>query len=96
MAYQLRITCIKKAPRNDPHHHITHIGGSNANGTPWGLSETEAIIGIKNGTYSFYVSVNNVTANVVIAISPYGHEYLKTVADGYPPNNLLSLPECNW
>jgi hypothetical protein len=31
---------------------------------------------------------------VIIAVSPYGHKYLKTQADGEHPDNLLSLPEC--
>jgi hypothetical protein len=31
---------------------------------------------------------------VEVAVSAYGRKYLKTVADGDPPNNLLSLPEC--
>jgi len=34
------------------------------------------------------------TVDVVVAKSQYGHKYLKTVADGEQPNNLLSLPEC--
>ena len=29
---------------------------------------------------------------VTVAISRYGHKYLKTLADGEEPNNLLSLP----
>jgi hypothetical protein len=33
-------------------------------------------------------------ADVIVAISRYGHKYLKTVADGEQPNNLLSLYEC--
>ena len=28
------------------------------------------------------------------AFSRFGHKYLKTMADGEHPNNLLSLPEC--
>jgi len=27
-------------------------------------------------------------------MSRFGNKYLKTVADGEQPNNLLSLPEC--
>ena len=34
------------------------------------------------------------SVDVIIAKSQFGHEYLKTVADGELPNNLLNLPEC--
>ena len=32
--------------------------------------------------------------DVVVAVSRFGNKYLKTVADGDQPNNLLSLYEC--
>ena len=32
--------------------------------------------------------------DVVVAVSRFGHSYLKTQADGEVPDNLLSLPEC--
>jgi Protein of unknown function (DUF3892) len=84
-----QITCINKPQRHDPYHHITHIGGS------WGkTSEAQAIAEIKARTQSYFVSVNNRSVDVVVSTSPHGHEYLKTVPDGYPPNNLLNLPEC--
>jgi hypothetical protein len=58
------------------------------------MSEADAIASIKNGKYSFYVSRDGNTVDVIIARSHLGHEYLKTVADGVAPNNLLSLDEC--
>jgi len=33
--------------------------------------------------------------NIIVAVSKYGHKYLKTESDGEEPNNLLSLPECS-
>jgi hypothetical protein len=92
MANAYRITCINKYPRQDPHRHITHIGG--VDGNRWKLSEQEAIDGIRQGKWTFYVHVGTHTVNVVIARSAAGHDYLKTEADGYRPDNLLSLPEC--
>lgn len=45
--------------------------------------------------HRFWVSVNNVSVWVEVREHPRsGRLYLATENDGYPPNNLLSLPEC--
>lgn len=92
----IRIKCINKDDRNNPYEAITHIGGVNPDGTKWKLTQKEAIASIKNGKYDFYVeNPTGDKVNVIVAISQYGNEYLKTESDGDSPNNLLSLPECN-
>jgi hypothetical protein len=45
------------------------------------------------GADSFYTFVNGRHAEVVVAVHE-GRKYLKTDADGYAPNNLLSLGDC--
>lgn len=89
-----QVRCINKSDRSDPHERITHIGGINNNGTTWKITQQEAIDGIENGKWSFHVSVNGRTVDVIVAVSRYGNKYIKTEADGEHPNNLLSLPEC--
>jgi len=88
------VTCINKGDRTNPHERITHIGGRNGDGTAWRLTQHEAIAGIENGKWSFYVSRGGRSANVIVAVSRFGHKYLKTENDGEQPDNLLSLPEC--
>jgi Protein of unknown function (DUF3892) len=90
---RVQVSCIDKRQHYNPHERILAIGGRNPDGTRWKLSEAEAIRDIKLGKYSFYVSVNGRTVNVIIAVHE-GREYLKTEADGYAPDNLLSLPDC--
>ncbi len=90
----IRVECINKYPRQDPHRHITHIGGTNPDGSRWKLTEESAIEGIRADKWDFYVHAGNRTVRVIIARSAAGHDYLKTEADGYRPDNLLSLPEC--
>lgn len=94
MADNVQIKCINKTPRMDPHDRIKNIGGTNPNGTRWLLSQPDAITGIEAGKWRFWTSVGGNSVWVTIAVSQWGHKYLKTEADGEQPNNLLSLPEC--
>lgn len=89
-----QIRCINKSDRDNPHERIQAIGGMNNDGTHWKLSQQEAVNSIENGKYSFYVQINGKPVDVVVATSRYGNKYIKTVADGEQPNNLLSLMEC--
>lgn len=94
MASDHQVKCINKSDRFNPHERILSIGGTSHDGTRWKLTQQEAIVGIENGTWRFYVSVNGRSVWVVVATSALGHKYLKTESDGDQPNNLLSLPEC--
>jgi hypothetical protein len=97
MAARHRITCINKSDRDNPHERITHVGGSSGakdGDGPWKITQEEAIRGIENGTWDFYVTRDSRTVEVIVAESRLGNKYLKTEADDAQPNNLLSLPEC--
>jgi Protein of unknown function (DUF3892) len=94
MASSHEVKCVNKSDRYNPHERILAIGGKNHDGTNWKLSQKEAIEGIESGKWSFYVAAQGKIVNVIVAISRFGHKYLKTEADGEQPNNLLSLYEC--
>ena len=94
MASRHEILCVNKTDRLNPHERITHFGGRNNDDTAWRIAEAEAITGIKTDKWTFYISRGGYTVNVIAAVSRFGHKYLKTVADGEQPDNLLSLPEC--
>ena len=84
-----QITCINKRVHQNPHERIEFIGQRGN----WKISEDNAIRRIELGQDSFYVMVNGKSVDVMVATHE-GRKYLKTVPDGYAPNNLLSLPEC--
>ena len=86
---RLHVTCItKRGGHYQPHERIQAIGGSG-----WRKSEDQAIGEIDARANSFYVSVGGRSVDVEVAVHS-GRRYLKTTADDYAPNNLLSLPEC--
>jgi hypothetical protein len=78
----------------NPHERITHIGGLNNNGQRWRITQEEAVRAIESNQWQFHVRRGARDVRVVVAISEYGNKYIKTEADGYQPDNLLSLPEC--
>jgi len=94
MPISYEVKCINKSDRDNPYERILSIGGIKNDGTRWKLSQQDAIEGIEKGTSAFHVTRIGRTVKVIVAVSKFGYKYLKTVADGEEPNNLLSLPEC--
>ena len=88
------IKCINKTDRFNPHERISQIGGFNADGGRWRITQEQAIAGIESDKWRFYVNVGGISVWVIVAVSQFNNKYLKTVNDGDQPNNLLSLPEC--
>jgi hypothetical protein len=82
------VTCITKTEHSSPYQRISHIGGHG-----WKFTQEQAIQGILNEQYIFYVLRGNKCIELTVGL----YEdiiYLKTSADGAHPNHLLRLPEC--
>ncbi len=80
----------KRGNHYNPHERIQGVAGDAGNG--WYRTEDQVISDLASGLNSYYVSVNGQSVAVTTA-QHEGRTYIKTVADGYEPNNLLNLPE---
>jgi hypothetical protein len=89
-----QIFCIHKDAKLNPYERITSIGGQDANGGQWRLTQKEAIAGIERGDWSFFVMEGNKRVEIEVAESSMGHKYLRTKPDHMQQNNLLNLSEC--
>ena len=89
----IRITCILKSDPNGGHGHITHAG--NAAGT-W---RVEVVIDcIDKKLHTFYVLDDRTGKRAAVGVvrEPGARPYIRTHADGYYNDNLLSLTACPW
>lgn len=97
MAENVQVSCIRKRGNHfNPHERIEGLGGVHG-GKRWYLPEDQIIAELQTSAatrrWNFYTSVDGKVAWIIVAVHE-GRYYLKTEADGYAPNNLLSLPEC--
>jgi hypothetical protein len=77
------------------HHYIYSVGGRKADGKRWELTVPTVVALIKSGQCRFFTDEGGKRADVVIEVSGSNWPYLKTVADGFMPNNLESLNGCD-
>lgn len=87
-----RITCIVKPHPQSPHEHITHVG----NPPEWIWTRENVVASIDAGTNTFYVldPGTGKRADVAVVRESGKAPYLRTHADGYYNDNLLSLSQC--
>jgi hypothetical protein len=96
MARYLRIRHVVKTDRLSAHEQIQAICGIKPDGSHWSLTQDEAISQIEDGTSVFYVerAGGRRRFDVIVGMDFHAHKYLKTVADGELPGELLYLPNC--
>lgn len=87
-----QVTCVSRRPDHFPaHERLLALGGISRGG--WFLTEANAIEGIESGRYGLRMMMRGVQSDLVVAVHN-GRKYLKADGDGYAPDILLSLPEC--
>ena len=95
MPSRYQVHCVNKTDRMNHHERIRSLGGVNADGSRWKITQQAAIEGIEAGQWSFYITRAGRDLELIVALSKYGSKYVKTSEDGLHPENLLSLPECS-
>ena len=86
-----QITCITLSQSGRTHEHITNVG----NGRQWYDTVQNVIRLIDARTHTFYVRDSFGRRADVGVVRPAGRPaYLRTHADGYYTDNLLSLNAC--
>lgn len=88
------VTCITKPHPLSPHEHITHLG----NPPSWVWTREQVIASIDAKTNTFFVRDPNTgkRADVGVVREVGKLPYLRTYADGYWNDNLLSLNQCPY
>jgi hypothetical protein len=89
-----RITCVTKPDRFSRHEHITHVGNPSVG---WKITREQAIANIESKLDTFYVQDEKTGKRSEVGVRREDGKvpYLRTYADGYYNDNLLSLDECN-
>lgn len=86
MDYQ--VTC-HKPDGADADRRIDRLGGPGWNGT------IDEVLASMDAGHTFWTYVGGYRANVIPKVHPTTfRRYVTTEADGFPPNNLLSLQRC--
>ena len=90
-----QVTCIRRDGA-DADRRIDRLGGLQPDGTSrWNDTIDNVISHIRSGAHRFWTTAGGKPVWVVVRQHPTSYRYyLATENDGYPPNNLLSLPEC--
>jgi hypothetical protein len=87
-----QVTCITKPHPQSPHEHITHVG----NPPQWIWPREKVIESIEAKSNTFFVLDPSTRKRSDIGVVREAGKapYLRTYADGYYSNNLLSLDQC--
>lgn len=90
MGNSYQVTCTKKDGA-DPDRRIDALGGPG-----WKTSPIDDVIRWIESGHTFWVEVDRRRVTVLVRQHNTGRrlKYLTTEGDGFPPNNLLKLPDC--
>lgn len=88
LMWNSEVLWVEKNERANPYERIIRLGGR-----LWASSPKNIISHIEKGDVKYYIKRSARKVDIVVAISPSGFKYLKTVEDTNIPGKLLILPD---
>lgn len=89
----LLVNCSEKAKNEPPFEQLKALGGKCPDGACWKRSIETVIAEIEAGEQSYYVNINGLMPNLIVA-TRLGKKFLRTYFDLATPESLLALPDC--
>ncbi len=88
-----KISFVRRIDNRDPRLRIQDVGGMS--GKRWLIPSAKAIELIEQGTWGFYVEIDDIERKVLVDATGDGTKYLRTSLDSASPDSLLALPDCD-
>lgn len=92
MAILLQVNWVDQCDQPEPHRRIRHIGGI-SNQLEWKHSQAQAIEGIEQGEFVYYVEKDGRVGRLMVGQTAEGWKYLTLRPEGGPPQLLLEMPK---
>jgi len=90
----VEVTAVVRGTGAAPHQRVAAIGGRNPDGTPWRLSQREAVAGLDRERWAFQVRPAGLDqVPVMVREGPLGHRYLTARTRPGGSDVLSALPE---
>lgn len=89
----LEVKYVSRPGRRGPGSREALIGGCNADGTLWALSQAKAVALSHSGRYEFFASTKGLRVRLDVKTNSQGNLVLQTHAGGPGTNRFLDLPE---
>lgn len=92
---RLEVTHIVETDSDKLHRIVAAVGGTTEDGSLWMVSMADAVDGVEQGRWSFFVRGRfGATIELEVAVAADGTQYLKGEKDADGPLTLLLLPRC--
>lgn len=89
----MQIKYIKRSIDANGVNRISHVGGSNADGKYWVLTQKDAIESIEKRCWKFYAIIAGESIYVTVRFDLNDHKHLAASKAGSKFNHLFDLPE---
>ena len=89
MATKHEVTSISRTLAPNGLEMISYIGGNGNESRSWKISQQEAITGIENNIWEFFIKQGSKTHNLIVCVCPLGTKCLKIEEECLEPSHVL-------